>query len=473
MTENLRVRTWTDPSWTATDIALLDELERDEKFLPVDAPRALLSVRLSEVTANTTSPARQELDLRLLARERGYRVVGVARDLNVSAATVPPWRRPQLGPWLRDRAPEFDLLLFWQLDRLVRRAADLTTMIDWCLRFGKNLVSRHDPIDLATEAGRTLAAVLGSIAEIEAANTGMRRASLWNYAKTQTAWLVGKPAYGYTVAEDADGRSALAIDEKARRALHWCRARVLQGASVRRLAKVLVRAGVCGPGLTASTLLRRLRNPALMGYRVEEDKKGGVRRSKLLLGREGHPIRIAEAIFTEEQFQELQTTLDQRSKAQPARRPGGATAFLGVLVCADCGTHMTAQRTRSNTGRCYEYLRCRACRGGGQGAPDPHSVYARLMTDVLSILGDEPVRIREYARNRWVETSTGKTFRQSWAEGGMEAMASDLVRAGITCKVTRSKIPKVRAPRIRMELVIPDDARQRLVVVRDEFAAGL
>ncbi|MEU8844444.1 recombinase family protein [Streptomyces roseus] len=473
MTENTGVRTSTDPSWTATDLTLLTELERDAKFLPADAPRALLAVRLSEVTKKTTSPARQELDLRLLARERGYRVVGVARDLNVCATRVPPWRRPQLGPWLRDRAPEFDLLVVWQLDRLVRRAADLDTVIDWCLRFGKNLVSRQEPIDLATKAGKELAAALGDIAQTEAANTGMRRASLWNYAKTQTGWLVGKPAYGYTVAAAADGTNALAIDETARRALQWCRARVLQGASARRLVKVLVRAGICGPGLTASTLLRRLRNPALMGYRVEEDRKGGVRRSMPVFGRDGHPIRIAEAIFTEEQFQELQSALDQRSRKQPARRPGGATAFLGVLVCADCGTHMTAQRTRSNTGRYYEYLRCRACPGGGQGAPDPHSVYARLMADVLSALGDEPVRVREYAQNRWVETATGETFRQAWAAGGMKAMASDLVRAGITCKVTRSKIPRVRSPRIDMELVMPGDARQRLVVVSDEFAVGL
>jgi hypothetical protein len=60
------------------------------------------------------------------------------------------------------------------------------------------------------------------------------------------------------------------------------------------MVKVLVRAGLCGPGLTASTLLRRLRNPALMGYRVEEDKNGGVRRSKILLGNDAKPIRVAD-----------------------------------------------------------------------------------------------------------------------------------------------------------------------------------
>lgn len=468
-----RVGLSADPSWSEADSALLAELERHESALPEDAPRALLSVRLSVLTDSTTSPARQELDLRLLARERGYRVFGVARDLNVSATKVPPWRRPQLGPWLRDRPSEFDVILFWKMDRLVRRVTDLTTMITWCSRFGKNLVSRHDPIDLSTAAGRALAAVISGIAEIEAVNAGTRVADLWNYAKTQSTWIIGKPAYGYTAAGDGAAGTSPVVDEEAKRVLHWCRARLLQGASARRLAKALVRAGVCGPGLTTATLLRRLRNPALMGYRVEEDKKGGVRRSKLVLDRDGKPIRVTEGIFSEEQFRQLQAALDLRSRAQPPRRPEGATAFLGVLVCAECGTRMTAQRTRSGNGKCYEYLRCRACPGGGQGAPGPDAVYAELVAHVLSAFGDEPVRIREYTRGRWVRTPTGETFRRRWASGGPGTMRADLLRAGVTCKVTRTKVRRVRAPEIHLELVVPDDARQRLMPAKDEFAPGL
>lgn len=358
------------------------------------------------------------------------------------------------------------------MDRLVRRVADLTTMITWCLKYGKNLISKHDPIDLTSEAGKTLAALVSTVAEIEAANIGTRVASLWDYTKTQSGWLVGKPAYGYTTARDAEGRSVLVIDRDAHRVLHWCRGRILQGASAKRLASVLVRARVCGPGLTTATLLRRLRNPALVGFRVEEDKQGGVRRSKLVLGKDGNPIHGAEEIFTAEQFQELQAALDRRSKRQPTRQTDGGTTFLGVLVCADCGTNMLAHKTRSSS-KSYEYLRCRACRGGGQGAPNPQTIYAGLMDDVLSALGDEPVCIREYARDRWVLTHTGKTFRQSWAAGGIKEMTKDLLRAGITYKVTRTMVRKVRAPQIHTQLVIPDDVRQRLVITRDEFASAL
>ncbi|GHI07761.1 serine recombinase [Streptomyces cellostaticus] len=518
-----------DTEWTKADLALLEELKRAEALLPDDAPRALLSVRLSVLTDETTSPVRQELDLRMLARERGSRVVGVASDLNVSATKVPPWRRKELGSWLNNRAPEFDEILFWKLDRFVRRLSDLSTVIDWCLKYGKNLVSKNDSIDLTTTAGKIMVTIVGGIAEIEAANTSTRVASLWEYTKTQSEWLVGKPAYGYETAVDGDGKTILVINETAYRALHWSRKAAMRErpASARRMVKVLVRASLCESSLTASTHLRRLRNPALMGYRVEEEKNGGVRRSKIVLRSDGKPIRVAEGVFTEDEFYSLQEVLDGNGKNQPTRNPEGATRFLGVLICHDCVTNMTVQKTRSK-GRSYEYLRCGKCKGGGQGAPNPEGVYGRLVDDVLKVLGDEPVMTREYrqgaetrkeqqrleqsvsyymtglepggrftktqftqeqaektlddlikqlqaidpesTKDRWVAVHNGKTFRERWEEGGMEAMAADLLRVGVKCEIKRTRVKGVRAPHIHMKLMIPKNVRDRLILKEDDFA---
>ncbi|MEU9942301.1 recombinase family protein [Streptomyces lavendulae] len=515
--------------WTASDLALLEDLKRAEALLPEDAPRALLSIRLSVLTEDTTSPVRQELDLRLLAREKGYRVVGVASDLNVSATKVPPWKRKELGEWLNNRAPEFDALLFWKLDRFIRRMTDLSTVIEWCERYGKNLVSKNDAIDLSTTVGRIMVTLIGGIAEIEAANTSTRVTSLWDYARTQDSWLVGKPTYGY-VTMKADGKPALAIEPNAHKALHWARRMALRGVSARRMALCLVRSGLMSAGLTTSTLLRRLRNPALMGYRVEEDKQGGKRRSRLVLGNDGKPIRVGPPIFTEEEFETLQAALDRRGKNQPTRQTGGATQFLGVLICADCSTSMTVQKNMSN-GRSYNYLRCGKCKGGGLGAPNPQDVYDVLVGDVLRVLGDFPVQVREYAKgaearaevkrledaisyymaelepegrfsktrftreraektldkltgdlnaidpettqDRWALVHNGKTFRETWEAGGMEAMAEDLRRVGVTCEVTRTKVQGVRAPSVHLRLKIPRDVRERLIIKSDDFAARL
>jgi DNA invertase Pin-like site-specific DNA recombinase len=465
-------------SWRETDLALLEELIDAQASLPPDAPRALVSVRLSTLTAETTSPIRQELDLRLLAKERGYRVVGVASDLNVSATRVPPWRRRELGQWLNDRVPEFDVLLFWKLDRFVRRLTDLNVMIEWCLGHGKNLVSKHDPIDLSSPIGRVMTEIIGGIAEIEAAGISTRVASLWDYTRTQSDWLVGKPPYGYTT----DDRSRLVIDPQARRVLHWCLNAAVRGVSARRMVTVLVRARIPTGGggqWTTSTLLRRLRNPALMGFRVEENKNGGVRRSKIVAGADGRPIKVADHIFTEAEWHALQAALDRRSKAQPTRQRGSATEFLGVLLCADCSTNMTVHRSRVKE-RAYEYLRCRNCPSGGLGAPDPEAVYARLIVEVMAALGTEPVRIREYVsgaaghdlettQDRWLQVSSGEIFRHRWEQVDRKTMAHDLRRGGIICRVSRHRIPKARAPEVRLALIIPADVSDRLVIRKDLF----
>ncbi|MFJ4678307.1 recombinase family protein [Kitasatospora sp. NPDC088783] len=464
--------------WRENDLALLEELLADERRLPRNAPRALLSVRLSTFTADTTSPMRQELDLRRLARERGFRVVGVAGDLNVSATRVPPWRRRQLGHWLIDRTPDFDVLLFWKLDRFVRRLTDLSVMIEWCTDHGKNLVSLHEAIDLSTVAGRELAKVIGGVAELEAGGTSTRVASLWAYTKTQSDWLVGKPPYGYTT--DTGGR--LVVEPGARRVLRWCHGAARRGVSARRMVAVLLRARVPTGGggrWTTTTLLRRLRNPALCGWRVEAEP--GTRRARVVLDRKGAPVRVADPIFSEQEWQSLQSALDRRATARPRRSPGGTTEFLGVLVCADCDTNMTVQRTRTDR-RVYAYLRCRSCPSGGRGAPQPGAVYGRLSAEVMTGLGALPVRVREYRAGmsgengpegaRWTLSATGDTFGDRWQREGTGTMADDLRRARVTCRVRRTKVPGRRAPEVDLELAVLPDVEDRLVVKPDAFAEG-
>jgi hypothetical protein len=64
--------------------------------------RALVVIRLSRATDTTTSPERQLQTYRELRTQRGYEVVGVAEDLDVSGAVDPFDRekRPNLSRWL-------------------------------------------------------------------------------------------------------------------------------------------------------------------------------------------------------------------------------------------------------------------------------------------------------------------------------------------------------------------------------------
>jgi hypothetical protein len=79
----------------------------------------------------------------------------------------------------------------------------------------------------------------------------------------------------------------------------------------------------------------------------------------------------------------------------------------------------------------------------------------------------------ETTQDRWTLIHNGKTFREAWESGGMEVMAEDLRRVGITCEVTRTKVKGVRAPSVHLRLKIPRDVRERLVIKSDDFAAKL
>jgi len=489
-------------TWSASEIAELEELKRANTGLLEDAPKALLSVRLSILTDDTTSPIRQELDLWRQANHDRVRVVGVARDLNVSATKVPPWKRKELGAWLNNRAPEFDVLYFWKLDRFVRRILDLQVIIEWCQKLHKNLKSLNDPIDLSSQMGKTIVSLIAGMAEVEAANIGVRVSSLWSYAKTQDKWLVGAPVYGYKPEKQEDGKATLVFHPERYRVIRYVIDALLRKRppSVYRLCIVLNRAGIPGPsgGLWHGTSLRLiLRNPALTGVRTEM-KKDPARnvRSQIVWGTNGKPLQVGPPISPQEEWDQLQKVLDALASRRVNKTPWtkGSTQFLGVIVCFSCGGNYT-KRTNQNRGKKYFYLRCRACNSAGE---NPEQIYGALVSTVLEELGDHPVEYREYARgeetrkrlreveagiehymtglapggrfavggfvqetaektfnallaemaaidpestkDRWVLTHGGKTYRDQWETGGMEEMTKDLLRAGIKFCIRRETV---------------------------------
>ncbi|CAM5496541.1 recombinase family protein [Streptomyces hirsutus] len=411
--------------------------------------------------------------------------------------------------------------MFWKLDRFVRRILDLQVIINWCQEYGKNLKSLHDPIDLSSAMGRTIASLIAGMAEIEAANTGIRVASLWQHAKKQDAWIIGRPSYGYTTEKDKSGKIRLVIAPLGHRVLRWAYGAALRGVSASKMAKILNRAGIPGANggkWTSTTLLIQLRNPAIKGLRVEVAGRSGRSRSKEVLDTKGNPIKVAQPILTRNEFDELQSALDRASRTNENPWTPGATKFLGVIVCRDCKGNYTV-RTSTSRGVRYKYLRCRAC--GGKGT-NPEELYAALVEAVLEELGHHPVEYREYARgaekrdqlrqletsikyymeglapggrfdrggfaketaeetlqsllnqmddidpestkDRWVLTYGGRTYQQLWEDGGMEAMSRDLIRAGITFEVGYNDSNEVEA-----DLLIPEDVRERLAIREDAF----
>ncbi|MFE8916825.1 recombinase family protein [Streptomyces globisporus] len=396
--------------WSPAERRELADLQERMVALPPAASRVLLSIRLSILTEETTSPIRQELDLVRMAVERESRVVGIARDLGVSATKVPPWKRPHLGEWINNRAPEFDEILFWKLDRFVRRISDLHLMIEWCKEYSKTLAAKNDPIDLSTEFGQFMVTIIAGMARIEAANTGVRIESLWKFARTaEKRWVIGKPVYGYKSVDQGDGTKALVIDPEKARVLRWVYSMVVRGVSLYRACRLLTRAGILPPnkGKWGSGNLKViLINPALMGYRVYRPK--GLKQGKPSLisyNTNGEPIRLAEGIFTKEEFDRLQEILAARANKE-VRQQNNRTPFLGIMKCGVCGSNWyetlkvwqraSGEQMRATRLRCSSYVNGGSC--GIKAFSDAQEVYDLLKDTVLEEIGDYQVVHRKYTR---------------------------------------------------------------------------
>lgn len=400
----------TETKWSESELRELRSLEEQAALLPEDAPRVLLSIRLSILTEETTSPQRQELDLRRTALDRRLRVVGVASDLNVSATKVPPWKRPALGDWMVNRVPEFDIILFWKMDRFARHIMDLHHVIQWCKKYGKDLIAVKDPIDLSSPFGEMMATMIAGMARIEAANTGTRLESLWKHNRLEERWSIGKPTYGYQTVKTDDGLR-LEFNEKEVKVIRWMASRILAGKSFYSIGKVLTRAKVRPPNVSkkhdgkwhTSTISRLLRNPALKGVKVQKSSKRSDS-SVPVIGTDGQPVRVGPAILSDDEFEALQRVIDVRSLRGPTSR-SKRSKFLGVIKCHDCKNNFIytkKEKTLANqTVKLYEYGSCNRSNGhkcDGHVTNDPADLYRAVTAAVLDRLGDQPVVHRTYAR---------------------------------------------------------------------------
>src|SRR5919198_889612 len=162
--------------------------------------RAGLYVRLSlaKLTNDATDDAteRQEERARAYATAKGWEVVKVFPDVDVSAYRAPgrkaPPRREGFEAALAAiEAGEIDALVFFTLDRLCRDPRDFERVLWVCERHGAVLASVMEPIDTSTPAGEMSASMLVGFATLESQTIGLRVA-----AQREQAASRGLPAPG-------------------------------------------------------------------------------------------------------------------------------------------------------------------------------------------------------------------------------------------------------------------------------------
>lgn len=450
--------------------------------------RVLGRIRLSKLTDESTSAARQRDIIAGWADSNGHEVIGWAEDLDVSGS-IDPFHAPALKGWW-DRHDEWDILCAWKLDRIGRQAIPLNKVFGWMLDHGKTLVCVSDNIDLSTWVGRLVANVIAGVAEgeleaIRERNLASRRALL-----ESGRWPGGRVPWGYKPIQQTNGGYRLEqIPEKAA----WLQGivrEICDGAAVKAVAE--------RESIPYSTMRKLLKSKSLLGHAISN--------GNTVRDREGSPVLLGEPILTQPEWDRLQAALQSR-RVEPVRRNVGP--MTGVIECGVCGQTMYHRKYERDYGRHnYRYYYCPVHRD----MLDAEMIEESLETTFLDAVGSKPVleRVFQPAENHqialeeavravdelstllgtitsttmrsrlteqmraldfriahleklptqpagWIYKETGQTYADKWGKSDIEQRRALLTTSGI-----RFRIHRIAGNAINAELHEPHDAADRL-----------
>lgn len=409
-------------------------------------PLRLIGVaRISKLTDASTSMERQEKDIDAYIRNIGGVIVGWARDPDVSASKVPALQRPELGNWLKNRLPEFDGIVVWKLDRIIRSAADLRNLLQHLTLHGKRLYSvqeaviKFDPTStdqLAQLMCEIFLTVAGMIAQMEAENIKTRVKSARQYLTDLGYWPAGSAPYGYVIktgmVEGASKAGKILVkDERAISVINEIIDLVLgrngqTKAKFDAIARYLTDKPVLPPyqqrrvdrgaeinGSThwhASTVEDVISNRMLIGEYVVTDVKEEngkkVKKKRVLRGPDGMPIKfVDEPILSRETFAKVEAELASRRMGE--RAPSAGAQYLsGAILCSGCGKPLYYWKNVTKEKRTHHYYRCggrmlkgaaeRNCPAGGR------TLRAALIHDFLDDRIREELAQHELMEDVWV-----------------------------------------------------------------------
>jgi site-specific DNA recombinase len=331
--------------------------------------RAAIYVRQSKDAQGTGAAVdRQRQDCERLCAARGWTIVETLTDNDISASNgkVRPGYRRVLE-LMDERA--VDVIVAWQVDRLLRRMADLEELIERCESTGVRVATVGGDLDLSTDAGRLVGRILGAVArgEVERKSTRQKRAAVQS---AERGLPPSRRGFGYS------RHGELVPDEAA--AVRQAYEQLLRGVG---LGTIAVRLNADGHRTTRGHKWHRsdvralLLNPRNAGKRTYRGT---------IVGAGNWP-----AIVDEDTWHATAHTLKD-----PARRQGsnGARRWVGsgLFLCGVCGdTVLTTYR--DNGFRIYK------CRKGAHLSrkADPvdelveAAVVARVARDGLGALLEE------------------------------------------------------------------------------------
>ncbi|WP_345707514.1 recombinase family protein [Kitasatospora paranensis] len=333
--------------------------------------RAALYLRLSRDAEDSTSIASQEQDCRDFCRLRGWEVVQVVSDVDVSGAIRPEDRSGFRE--ILDNLSEVDVVVARSVDRFSRVTAHFAALVEMLTGRGATLADVQGQVDLTSPYGKFVTTIMVAFAEMERETIKARILRSRGELRRQGRWLGGAAPYGFRLVEK-DGGKALDLDGYAQGVLTRVVRRVVEGVTLSQEVDRLNSSGERSPGTyrklargewhppmvweewTYSALYQLLRSEVLRGYRVV-----GKRSDRRAVRDEfGAPVRVGPALLDDETWYELQDALDRAG--QTNRRPRRkATLLLHVAWCPNCDETLY-YNSREYRGKRLDLYTCEAAR---------------------------------------------------------------------------------------------------------------
>lgn len=344
--------------------------------------RWLVAARLSYVTrkdrergdAMISGIQTQDEQAAKWAEAEGHQIVHVTKDRNVSGA-VPPWERPELGPWLTEpeKLIQYDGIVAFDVTRLSREYFDLGWLRHWAEAAGKKLYVIKDRLTWPDHRDGMLWAVAGERAHQERLDL-IERVTRQLEALRAAGKLVGRPPFGYD-SEGDKGDRRLMPTEAGRVYVPEIYRRSIAGQSQETIAAWLTAEGVkpVSGKWWGRTIGGLIKNPVYKGHRCEripvpadevEKRDGRVLRyrygdkwveyARQQYGKTIHRCEPLVDAVTWRQANEALRDRPKRGHSDPANRAMLAEA----LHCPDCDDSPMYRHRALSRGRAYFYYRC-------------------------------------------------------------------------------------------------------------------
>lgn len=289
--------------------------------------RAFIYVRQSLDRAGSGAAVdRQREDCLKLCAERGWDVVQVFTDNDVSASSRKP--RREYGRMLEAvEAGAGGVIVAWHVDRLTRRLTELEELIVLAERTGLRIATVTGDVDLSTDSGRLVGRILASVARGEIERKGARQKRAQQQAAEQGRPAGGRRPFGYA----SDG---VTVNEAEARHIREAYADVMQGASLKSIARRWNEAGLvttAGGAWRHDNVRGVLKNPRYAGLRTYRGEVVGPATWPALV--DNDTVEAVRAILS---LPERRTTLTTARKY----------LLPSLALCWKCGSDVATGHTR-------------------------------------------------------------------------------------------------------------------------------